>query len=73
MGYSLFQTPTLGMLSQAHALNTLGTNITNINTGGFKRTDTRFATVLDGKLWVAGGRTPERCHCSMCVGGCSSA
>ncbi len=43
MGYSLFQTPTLGMLSQAHALNTLGTNITNINTGGFKRTDTRFA------------------------------
>ncbi|HIA99319.1 MAG TPA: flagellar hook basal-body protein, partial [Gemmatimonadetes bacterium] len=50
MGYSLFQTPTLGMLSQAHALNTLGTNITNINTGGFKRTDTRFATVLGGNI-----------------------
>ena len=50
MGYSLFQPPTLGMLSQAHALNTLGTNITNINTGGFKRTDTRFATVLGGNI-----------------------
>ena len=55
MGYSLFQTPTLGMLSQAHALNTLGTNITNINTGGFKRTDTRFATLLGDNIRTSAG------------------
>ena len=55
MGYSLFQTPTLGMLSQTHALNTLGTNIANISTGGFKRTDTRFATVLGGNIRTGAG------------------
>ena len=50
MGLSLFQTSTLGMKSQAHALNTIGNNIANISTGGFKRTDTRFATVLSETL-----------------------
>ncbi len=46
MGLSLFQTSTLGMMSQAHALNTIGSNIANISTGGFKATETRFQTVL---------------------------
>ena len=59
MGYSLFQTPTLGMLSQPHALNTLGTNITNINTGGFKRTDTRFVTLLGDNIRTSAG-SPQR-------------
>ena len=49
-GYSLFQTSTLGMMAQAHALNTIGNNIANVSTGGFKRTETRFATVLSKTL-----------------------
>lgn len=50
MGYSLFQPSTLGLMSQAHALNTIGSNISNVNTGGFRRTDTRFETVLSNTL-----------------------
>lgn len=50
MGLSLFQTSTLGMMAQAHALNTIGNNIANVSTGGFKRTETRFATVLSKTL-----------------------
>lgn len=45
-GYGLFQSATLGMQSQAHRLNTIGYNIANVNTGGFKRTDTEFETLL---------------------------
>ncbi len=45
-GYGLFQPSTLGMKSQSHRLNTIGYNIANVNTGGFKRTDTEFETVL---------------------------
>ncbi len=56
MGLSLFQTSTLGMKSQAHALNTIGTNIANISTGGFKRTDTRFVTVLSGEIRTTPGQ-----------------
>jgi len=40
-----FVIPTLGMRSQAHALNTIGNNVANVMTGGYKRTDTRFATL----------------------------
>ena len=50
VGYSLFQTSTLGMRSQAHALSNIGNNVANVNTGGFKRTDTRFETVLNETL-----------------------
>ena len=60
MGYSLFQTATLGMMSQAHALNTIGSNIANVSTGGFKRTDTRFATVLSDTINNAAGTNTER-------------
>lgn len=45
-GYGLFQPSTLGMRSQSHQLNTIGYNIANVNTGGFKRIDTQFETVL---------------------------
>ncbi|MDA1024073.1 MAG: flagellar hook-basal body complex protein [Proteobacteria bacterium] len=60
MGYSLFQTSTLGMMSQAHALNTIGSNIANVNTGGYKRTDTRFATILSDTINNAAGTSTER-------------
>jgi flagellar hook protein FlgE len=45
-GNGLFQTSTLGMRAQAHQLNTIGYNIANVNTGGFKRIDTQFETIL---------------------------
>ncbi len=44
--YSAFSVPTLGMMGQSHALATIGNNIANITTGGFKRTDTNFSTLL---------------------------
>jgi flagellar hook-basal body protein len=49
-GYHLFQVPTLGMRSQAHALNTIGINVANVNTGGYKRTDTQFETLISKTL-----------------------
>jgi len=49
-GYHLFQVPTLGMRSQAHALNTIGINVANVNTGGYKRTDTQFHTLISKTL-----------------------
>ncbi|MBT6096668.1 MAG: flagellar hook-basal body complex protein [Rhodospirillaceae bacterium] len=49
-GYHLFQVPTLGMQSQAHALNTIGINVANVNTGGYKRTDTQFETLISKTL-----------------------
>lgn len=55
MGYSLFQSSTLGMMSQAHALNTIGNNIANVSTGGFKKTETRFQTVLSNTVNTGAG------------------
>lgn len=37
-------------MSQARALNNIGTNVANVNTGGFKRTDTSFSTILSNSL-----------------------
>ena len=45
-----FSAATQGMMSQAHALNNIGINIANVSTGGFRRTDTQFATVLGRSL-----------------------
>ena len=50
MGYNLFQPATLGMKSHAHALDTIGINVANVNTGGYKRTDTRFETMISKSL-----------------------
>ena len=49
-GYGLFQPSTLGMQSQSHKLNTIGYNVANVNTGGFKRVDTAFETVLSDNI-----------------------
>ena len=57
-GYSFFQTSTLGMLSQAHALGTIATNIANISSGGYKRIETRFATVLSNNIRTSAGGVP---------------
>jgi flagellar hook-basal body protein len=50
-GYYLFQTPTLAMRSQAHALNTIGINVANVTSGGYKRTDTSFETLISRTLY----------------------
>lgn len=49
--YGAFSASTLGLLSQSHAINTIGVNIANVNTGGYKRTDTQFQTVLSRALF----------------------
>lgn len=45
-GNGLFQASVLGMRAQAQKLNTIGYNVANVNTGGFKRIDTHFETLL---------------------------
>jgi len=60
--YNLFQAPTLGMRSQAHALNTIGINVANVNTGGYKRTDTHFETLISKSIYQQsdiGGTKPK--------------
>ena len=42
---------TLGMMSQSHSLNTISSNLANINTGGYKANETRFSTVLSESLF----------------------
>ncbi len=46
MGLNVYQQATLAMMGQSHKLNTISQNIANINTDGFKRTDTEFQTLL---------------------------
>lgn len=41
-----FATSISAMIAQSHAFNNISTNIANINTGGFKATNTGFETVL---------------------------
>ncbi|MCW8916156.1 MAG: flagellar hook-basal body complex protein [Magnetovibrio sp.] len=48
--YGAFSNSVLGMMSQARALHNIGTNVANVNTGGYKRTDTAFSTVLSRSL-----------------------
>ena len=45
--YGLFQPSVMGMMSQAHSLSNIGFNIANVNTGGYKATDTQFATLVE--------------------------
>lgn len=44
--YGPLAAPALGMLTQSSAFGTISLNVTNLNTGGYKATDTRFSTVL---------------------------
>ncbi len=50
-GYGLFQSSVMGMQSQTHRLNTISYNIANVTTGGFKRTDNEFQTMLSDSLY----------------------
>ena len=47
---SLFVSSTLGMLSHAQALNTIGVNVANFTTGGYRKVETHFSTVLSKTL-----------------------
>jgi flagellar hook protein FlgE len=49
-GMGFFQPAVLGMSSQSHALGVISTNIANVTTNGYKRTDTNFRTVLSGSV-----------------------
>ena len=49
--YSAFAVPTLGMLSQSAAMNNIGNNIANMTTGGYKRTDTSFSTLVSRTMF----------------------
>jgi flagellar hook protein FlgE len=48
--YNAFAPSVLGLQSQAQSLGTISQNIANVNTGGYKRTETRFQTVLSQSL-----------------------
>jgi len=43
---SQFTASTQGMISHSTALESISNNIANLESGGFKRTDVRFSTVL---------------------------
>ncbi len=44
--YGFFAAPALGMLTQSSAFGSISKNITNMNTGGYKASHTRFNTIL---------------------------
>jgi flagellar hook protein FlgE len=56
----LFSTSVLGMEAQSHAMDAIAANIANVRTGGYKRTDVHFATVLSDTLFSqpSGGSVP---------------
>ncbi|MFO1153763.1 MAG: flagellar hook-basal body complex protein [Rhodospirillales bacterium] len=45
-GFGLFQASVLGMQSQSQALSVIGGNVANVNTTGYKRAESEFATLL---------------------------
>jgi flagellar hook protein FlgE len=45
-GLASFQTSISGMSGQSHALDVISANIANVTTGGYKRSETSFGTVL---------------------------
>lgn len=50
MALGLFQPSVLGMSSQSHALNVISGNIANVSTGGYKRSETAFKTMLSDSI-----------------------
>lgn len=56
--YGFFQPSVLGMEAQGHSLSAIANNISNVRTGGFKRTDVQFATVLSETLSSQPGAGP---------------
>lgn len=49
--YGAFSSSILGMMSQSYALGTISNNIANMNTGGYRATETRFATVYSDTMF----------------------
>ena len=41
-----FVTSRMGMLSQSHALEQISSNVANVNTVGYKKVETLFATQM---------------------------
>ncbi len=59
MGLSVFQQATLAMMGQSHKLSTISQNIVNVNTDGYKRTDTEFQTLMNKGFTSVGASTAE--------------
>ena len=49
--YGAFSPSMFGMMNQSHALNTIGVNLANANTGGYRARETRFATLVSESLF----------------------
>lgn len=49
--YGALSASTLGMMSQSYALNVIGQNVANVTTGGYKRSDVEFTTVLSDNIF----------------------
>lgn len=66
--YGFFAAPSLGMLTQSSAFGTISQNITNLSTGGYKASDTRFSTILastyDSNSDVGGVKTVRKNYVS---------
>jgi len=48
--YGAFSSGMLGMMSQSKALHSIGVNVANVNTGGYKGTNTQFSTLLSRSI-----------------------
>jgi flagellar hook protein FlgE len=48
--FGIFSPSVLGMMSQTQALNTIGQNIANVSTGGYKGRDVRFSTLVGRQI-----------------------
>ncbi|MEQ9555725.1 MAG: flagellar hook-basal body complex protein [Rhodospirillales bacterium] len=59
MGLSIFQQATLAMMGQSHKLNTISQNIANLNTDGYKRTDSEFQTLMNKGFTSVGATTAD--------------
>ena len=60
--FGAFSSPILGMMAQSQAFGSISQNITNMNTGGFKSTQTRFSTILASTYYAnkdVGGLIPN--------------
>ncbi|MBC8158940.1 MAG: flagellar hook-basal body complex protein [Alphaproteobacteria bacterium] len=49
--YGAFSPSMFGMKSQSHAMNTIGVNLANANTGGYRARETRFASLVSESLF----------------------
>lgn len=53
-GLADLQISTLGLLGQSARINTIGNNVVNVNTDGFRRSDTQFRTLVSDDFTNAG-------------------